>query len=556
MAKRMDLFNFESFFEEDALSEGKAFFLEGRVSEVEFYEDYFEAKVLESDVFTVRIQLKEDTKVQWTSCDCAEKGLCKHEAAVLYQLLVVYRDDGFDEVQETALRIENLKRVLSEKKAPELVAILIDLAGQSKAIRNRLLYEHTKTMSREDEVELCRQIMVEHFEDLEAFEEDEYLDDSELEAMLSGVRTVLRSMKSHDDPITAVTVYLLALELTRMICSYGENPDTLFTYEKDILKGIERLLARQLSESEQDEALDLLIDGAIRDLDEGEEQGFHLFDLAVLLAGSPKRRTKLEQILSRIETDQETKDEKALSERIDLIRYRLIATYDSYKRAQEFFAGRTENEDMRALAIEKAIENEALDEALELARTGMERFDRARFRDYAYRIHRIREDRPEVREMSRSFLMEGRAEYFADFLSCYRLEDHERVIEQLLDDMEKERAAHPAYESILIQRDLRPRMLEYCQKEPMRILRLYGYLGEGCDARIDELFIRAIENKADQANRIEAYADILGDLAIYGKHCGIERRQALVERLIDRMKRRPAFVDRLIRLRESGSSSS
>jgi hypothetical protein len=545
MAKRMDLFNFESFFEDDILKEGKIFFLEGRVSEVELYEDYFEAKVLGRDVFTVQVQLKEDTKIQWTSCDCEEKDLCKHEAAVLYQLLIIYRDDGFEDIQQTALKIENLKRVLSEKKASELVSILIGLAGQDKGIRNRLLYEHTKTMSREDEVELCRQIMIERFEDLEAFEEDEYLEDVEVEIMLSGVRTVLKSMKSHDDPITAVTVYLLAAELTRMIASYGENPDTLDAYEKDIYQGITRVLAGTLDEDEKDELIDRLIDHATRALDEGEDWGFRLFELSVLLAGHEQRRTKLERVLDRSENQVETEEKAGIRERIDVIRYRLILAYDSDDDARMFFAKRADNEDMRVIAIEQAIAQKRLDEAFKLAQTGMEAYDHARFRDYVYQVHKIKGDRAQILKMSKAFLRDGRLEYFEDFMSCHPPEDHERIVLSLLDDMEKEGCIDAAYEGILIQRDLKERMLTYCQGDPTRIFRFHDYLGEACDETIDELFIRGIEKRAYDAKTIDAYEDVLRDLDLYGKRCGDGKRQILVDRLIETMKRRPAFVDRL-----------
>ena len=102
-----------------------------------------------------------------------------------------------------------------------------------------------------------------------------------------------------------------------------------------------------------------------------------------------------------------------------------------------------------------------------------------------------------------------------------------------------------AYVKILIAEGLKPRIMEYCRKNPRAVTELYEHIVPGYKDEVQKLFAELIRNNAARASNRAGYHDVCGIIKHFRKACGKTPASEIISELLETYKKRPAFVDEL-----------
>ncbi len=148
-------------FRQHILERGLKYFENGAVAKVEKSETGYRAIVEGSDTYQVEIEVDHD-RVYDMFCDCpyAESGnYCKHMAAVLYKIEDEEGESSSSNWQGQLLENwQELETVVSKIPENELRQLLIDLAKEDEALRNRIVTEYSETIDARQMARLKQEI--------------------------------------------------------------------------------------------------------------------------------------------------------------------------------------------------------------------------------------------------------------------------------------------------------------------------------------------------------------------------------------------------------------
>lgn len=134
--------NFKTQIPETILKRGYDYYRKGHILELNYdTEGVWTAEVSGSELYEVEIEQQADGSLLW-ECTCiyAEEALCKHVAAVLYQIEADFlKGKTAPPVPSKTDRQALLRQTLQAMPSPTLIDILVDWAAKDRTFKNQLL---------------------------------------------------------------------------------------------------------------------------------------------------------------------------------------------------------------------------------------------------------------------------------------------------------------------------------------------------------------------------------------------------------------------------------
>lgn len=562
----MNLNDFTRHIDKTIISRGQNYYREGRVGAIrELEPDCYIATVEGTDSYSVRVKLDENNDILDTDCDCPYTGgpYCKHIAAVLVVLASAKKANGcvvpiqekqsFKPVPSGRKMQNRLAEQLSEQSKDRLVKLLLMLAEEDEKLRERLLAEVTTGADERDKwVSLMKHSL--H----EAMDEDGFISYRNCHKAVDGAYRVLQRAQ------TAVEEenYELAVELA--LCVMQQMAEMM--QFADDSGGDIGLVA--------EEALSLLSSAAADMPDQGGAGCFRrllqaasepcysgwtdwrieLLNICSLLTRDSWQREQLERFLDDLQADAEAADSwagKYEAEAVILLRYELMQQFDGPLQAADFLHQHRQFPKLREIAIRQALSAGHFDAAATLALEG-EAHDRnwpglvRQWEKYRFEVYRLSKQQDKLLALGRELAVSGDFTDYQTYKNLCSQGEWPELYPAILEEIAKQPGfISQKYTQILLAEQDWPRLWSYVQKNPRRILDFYRQLLPDYREQVYELFAVIIRQQADKSSNRSQYKEVCSQLRLLVKIGNKSLAAELVQELLLRYPRRPAFREEL-----------
>ena len=506
--------------------------------------------------YTVTVNVAPDGTVVSTACDCPYDGgpVCKHVLAVLLK-----RRGGVPPL--AAPPLPPLSDVVQAESAQRLASLLLDLAADSPMladrIRTELTGEHEPVAARAEAARRRIQETMRRAADYEGF-----LDYHAVSAATETAADVSQEAEAAWEDGQVMLAIALERCLVHELAAAMERADDSDGFIGGLIdESLGRLSRVQDTDvppldPEDEEAVFLsLLEGA----GDGVLTGWPDWQVpwlseAAVLATSPERRAQWEAHAAAVLKRSGTGDEGYLIQEVTLLRYGLLAEYGEPASAEAYLREHLRLPALRELAIRAAATNQQFDEALRLARDGVNQ-DRERqrpglgqrWKQLMYEVAGTAGRPAQQREIALELVTDGDVSYYAPLKDATDAALWPDVYHTLLTKLES--TWHTSvYTQILIAEGETERLWIYCQAHPHEVDTLYPHLVPRYRAGVVAMMGELIEVEADRATTRAYYQQVCAHIHRMVKAGGMNEARVLVSQLKARYPRKPAFQEELARV--------
>ncbi len=511
----MNINDFENGINPAILARGRRYFEEGRVDSLKLIgTSKYKARVDGTDVYAVEVKLGQNGSVVDTNCDCpyTAGAFCKHLAAVLY-----------------AIRQAKLSQAISSPPSPA---------------ENRMIDDATLIKEARQTIQLS----------IRGATRSGFVDYWHVSKAVGGAKDVIEDITDWMESGRFVLAARLTLLVLNKMVDLIQKADDSDGNLGDIISECYDLLERQFSTgqlpiTENRKIFEQILKDAANERFEGwTDMRLDLLDRAHWLVKTPEMRQKLESVLNSLEAEamsSQRRDVYSL-ERINLIRYKLIAKFDSASEAQKYLDENIHFSEFRKMAIEAALQCEDYIRALNLVVKGLKQDQdlpgRVKtWRTYEYRIYCQTGQVEDQRRLATMLLIDGEIEYYHQIKETYAAEQWKSVYPTLLKQIRRSNIFLP----ILIEEQEFGLLLEYVQRNIGEIDHYYKYLIPACANEVFKVFEKDILNTAEAASNRREYQSVCRKVKLLIKASGSENARAICQHLIELYPRRPALADEI-----------
>lgn len=555
----MKILDFESFLEPVILERGYMLFKDGAVRNLHYAEENrVLADVRGSKTYNVEIFFEGDGLIIQTSCSCPYdwSETCKHQAAVFFALR---EGAGTTEETEKKQPEHSLKQLLMQETREDLVSIILHFANSHEEIENQLKLRYA---SAEDEITTAKALIREY---IKGAKSQGFISWNRMTEAMQGAYMVLENAEKKIERGHYVQSVKLALEIMPPVVSmtqYADDSGGEITYVtswtmKVINSAIENGMD-VLASNEQKEIFQAVMKEAKNKRYDGwDDWRFDLLEAIIPFGKDPKLRSTMEIELDKllIKLPEDEWSWKHTSESIKELQLKLLEVSNAEPSMIEaFIEENLQYSKFRETAIERALDRGDFEKAERLCLEG-EQKDSA----YAGLIHKWKDYRYQVfeklgdldRQRSLAFELVTKYNEYKDYQrikNLYSTEEWKDVFEQLLAELGKGHN-RGLYLMIITEERLEGRILEYAKANTSRIVDLYPYLIENHLSEVNTLFVKMIMRDAEVASDRKKYKAVCKNIKQYKKACGETNSRKLIEELMNKYPRRPAFLDELQKIK-------
>lgn len=159
------------------------------------------------------------------------------------------------------------------------------------------------------------------------------------------------------------------------------------------------------------------------------------------------------------------------------------------------------------------------------------------------------EDIEQQRSLAKELLFQNDFNYYFKLKESYSANEWEGVLKQIVEEFEMQKYPPSVYLSILLEENLTPQLLTYCQRHISSIIEYYPYLINDYLEEVVNLFRNYIHESAEEATDRKKYRKVCALIKTYKKACGTIESHKLITELREKHNRRPAFLDELGKIR-------
>ncbi|MEH7010157.1 SWIM zinc finger family protein [Neobacillus niacini] len=551
----MKLVNFEQSIDNRILKRGLDYFEQGHVVSLETKDKKrYKARVEGSEVYRVEISLDINDVIVESYCDCPyDLGeFCKHEAAVLFAL------KNEKTLGEPAVVVKNdLKKVLAEQGKDELVRIILEISDDFPDIEKRLLF---KFANNEDEIAASKKLIREYINNAKR---NGFIDWRHVDYALQGAEMTLK--KAHEkiemgDSETAVLLALAVLSPVLKMLQYSDDSNGgvgfIMNRAISIVEQAVMIEMEHLDEKEQKKLFEIILKEALKKQYDGwSDWRFGLLYVCSIFTPNKDLRKKLEKQLDVLVQSAGTSWSAEYDKiQFKLLQFEIIERCDGTEAAEKFIYENINVSDFREKAITKALEIGDYEKVLQLCISG-EEMDKSlrglvhKWREYRYQAYEGLGDVENQRKLAYEFLFHNEFSYYGKLKGLYNPEEWTEVLTKIIKAFEMERYQSSVYLSIIKEENLTKQILDYCNRHKSLITDLYPYLMDSHLEEANNLFIKYIEQSAEQTSDRRGYKSVCKLIKTYKKAFGTIHSHKLIGELKQKYQKRPAFLDELGKIR-------
>ncbi|MGV2939381.1 SWIM zinc finger domain-containing protein [Mesobacillus sp. LC4] len=554
----MKISDFESFLEPVILERGHKLFKKGAVKNLQHLEENrVLASVHGSQTYSVEIFLDGDGVIKQASCSCPYdwSETCKHQAAVFLAL----REGATDDKQEDKNPEKDLNQLLMQESKEDLASIILQFARSHEEIERQLLLRYA---SPEEEITTAKALIRDY---IKGAKSSGFIHWRRMDEAMQGAYMVLDNAEKKNDRGSYVQAVKLSLEIMPPVVSMIQYADdsggeiTIVT--RRTMKVIKNAVARGLDELSTDEQKEIfkavLKEAKNKRYNDWDEWRFDLLEAIIPFGKDPKLRSALEKELDKLlnNTPQNEWSWRHTEQSIKQLQLSLLEISGAGDSTIDAFIEENLRHDkFREKAIERAMNRNDFEKAEQFSLDG-EKQDTSyaglvyKWKDYRYQIYEQKGDLERQQSMAYE-LVTSYYEYkdYERLKKLYSEEQWQAVFKQLLSELEKGHS-RGLYLTVITEEKLEDRILEYATAKPSSIVELYPYLINNHLSEVNTLFVDMILYDAENASERRLYKQVCKDIKKYKKACGETNSRKLIEELMSKYPRRPAFLDELQKIK-------
>lgn len=554
----MKISDFESFLEPVILERGHKLFKKGAVKNLQHLEENrVLASVHGSQTYSVEIFLDGDGVIKQASCSCPYdwSETCKHQAAVFLAL----REGATDDKQEDKNPEKDLKQLLMQESKEDLASIILQFASSHEEIERQLLLRYA---SPEEEITTAKALIRDY---IKGAKSSGFIHWRRMDEAMQGAYMVLDNAEKKNDRGSYVQAVKLALEIMPPVVSMIQYADDsggeITIVARRTMKVIKNTVARGLDELSTDEQKEIfkavLKEAKNKRYNDWDEWRFDLLEAIIPFGKDPKLRSALEKELDKLlnNTPQNEWSWRHTEQSIKQLQLSLLEISGAGDSTIDAFIEENLRHDkFREKAIERAMNRNDFEKAEQFSLDG-EKQDTSyaglvyKWKDYRYQIYEQKGDLERQQSMAYE-LVTSYYEYkdYERLKKLYSEEQWQAVFKQLLSELEKGHS-RGLYLTVITEEKLEDRILEYATANPSSIVELYPYLINNHLSEVNTLFVDMILYDAENASERRLYKQVCKDIKKYKKACGETNSRKLIEELMSKYPRRPAFLDELQKIK-------
>ncbi|CDX03604.1 hypothetical protein DesLBE_1384 [Desulfitobacterium sp. LBE] len=565
----MNLDSFEHEMEKKILERGYQYYQDGHIRSLKETEaGLYQAEVEGNARYRIYVELAEDNTILASECDCPyDLGeFCKHEAAVYFALR-----ERKSEVQEQQVipmpksrqdpKKEAIKKMLEKASQEALADFLLMLAEESEELKTRIELAFGDENDQQ-EVKRCRKLIQSYID--KNSDRHGFIGYDQMWEALKGTELVLeksRDVLGKGKAVQAVRLALLVIGEAVDMTQYGDDSDGGIGVAVgdgfEVLDEVREEL-EDLTETERKEIFALIMEEA----DNRRYRGWIdcQIDLLRRSAGfivTPAERERMENCLKKLITasQKDSWTSEYLNENILLIQYELHCRFEGEAQATAFLNKHLNYSKFREMAIHQAMGEGDEARIIQLCLEGEEK-DKGysgllnRWREHRYQSYIRTGQLDNRRSLALEFVEEGSFQHYQDLKSTYSTDQWSDVYPKLIERLAGRKRDHRGiYAQILVEEQEWERLMQYVFANPHSIDSYYKYLMAEYREEVCRIFQHNIEQAAALANTRSHYRGVCATIRTLQKAGGKKEARDVVQSLLLKYPRRPAFRDELNKLK-------
>lgn len=558
----MNISNFEEFLDVVILERGWDYFCDGHVEKItEKEEGIFEANVVGSDDYTVRIQLEEDGTILFTSCDCPYDWgeFCKHVAATFYAVRDIIEDEKKQpqKIPAQKKKKKELKDILNELSKEQLVRIILDFTNEYPHLEKKLLFQFS---SEEDEIANSKKFIR---ESINRAKRRGFIDWNRVSDALYGAEVTLdkaRSKMENGEADRAIYLALTVLSFVVDMLDYsddsGGEAGIVIDECLDIINEAVSAGMAIFNETMRKKVFDAIFKEAKhRRYDDMVDWRHSLLESLTYFCDNDILRTKLEDYLELNLSKQSSKysfyDDYGKTE-LRLIQLKIMELWDPEEKTLQFIYKYINTAEFREKAVLFHLDNREYEKVIALCEDAekkeLKHRDLSIWKKFKLQAYVALGDIENQREVTLQLLYDDDFSYYGKLKNLYQPDEWSSILVKILAHFENDPYGESTYLDILLEEKLYEKLLQYCQEKEHLIEWYYKYLLNDYYDEVEKIYRKHIENRASEGSNRSNYRAVCYIIRKYLNIFGREIAQELIHKLKETYHRRPAFLDELSKI--------
>lgn len=556
----MNLENFEDDINYKILDRGYDYYIENHIldcTEEEFNTYHFEVEG--SEDYEVIVKLDDNKEIIMSYCNCPyDYGpICKHEVAAYYYLKENECSSCKSQKEKESVKKNkfNFNDVIENLTKEQLIDIIKELTCENNDIKEKIIFKYS-VVDNKEEFKQCKKLMksiinkyIRRNGYIDYYSAGNFVD--EISCILDKVRDIYC-----DNIILGLDMaeYYL-LELINVIEDCDDSDGFVYSEVYNAISVINSIAERSVyqKDSIQEEVFKRLIKlSRNKNINEFEYHTVDFLKSCIHFCIIEKYRNILkEEIQKNIENEAKSQYGTYKVEPNVQLLFKIINSYETKKEIEEFINKNIYFTSFRADIINYYIKIGNYEKALNTALDG-EKKDKDsnilvnKWKECRYNIYKTFNKIDEQEKLGRELILKGYYKYYKDLKEIHK-NDHEVFYTEIINEFKsiKNMDRSMAYLSIIIEENDSKEILDFITNEPFYIEAYIEYVINDFKDESEELYKKYILNKAKQSNKRSMYKSVCSSIKRFNKLLGKDGALKIRNELLDKYKRKPAFIDEL-----------
>lgn len=556
----MNINNFQKYINQTILGRGYDYYMGGQVDEEYVHKGNTYIFLVEgTEVYEVAVELDKSGEIIHAECDCPyDLGpICKHEAAVFFQLAEITNDGDVKwDIKEAQTEQPGIKEVLNKLPKEELIRIIMEIVPKNDTLEESLILRYSDGNNEQELKQVAKLIrrIVNKYAGRGCF-----IAYGEISDYVEEMVGILEKTRRTADSLLALEIIIMVTHEAVEAFQYADDSNgAIGGLVSDCIYAMENLvLGEKLSDSSLKEKL---FNRLLEDSDDNAYEGWEEFTIDILrlcaeVADTEALRALLKDKIMAHLNNPETDDFRTYyAEPLLHILHRLIVVYGTDAEALQFEEENSAQASFREMLIERAKKENNFEKVIALAMEGEKQDDynagrKPKWKEIRYEAYKKLSLKAEQARLAKELLFDGQFEYYQE-LKDLNTGDEKEFYDELKSKLKEDTRwqAKNIYINLIEQEDDTDEIMAYVRENPQYVARYAELLKDKYADEVVAFYNNHIKSAAHSSSKRSAYQNVCSLIRRYKNIAGKDIAAELVNELLVLYKKKRAFVDELSKL--------
>lgn len=447
---------------------------------------------------------------------------------------------------------KDIKEVLGNLSKEELVNIITELTQKDRTLEDSIMFKYSDCDEKE-ELKKCKKLtksIAKKYTGRQGF-----IEYKKTHLFTNEMREILHKALSCKNKILSVEMIIIVL--TEGIKTFQYSDDSggdIGQLVSDAIGLIEEVSNSTNDESVRSKIFEKLLEISENKIFDGwDDYRIEILKICMIFINKKDNRNKLKSKIEKvIDSNADDFYSKYKNEKLLELQYYLIVDYDPEDVVEKFIKDNLEYTVFREILIGRYFDKKDYGKVIEIAIEGekKDKYQRGlatRWKDIRYNVYKELGLKNEQEKLATELFFDGNFEYYKELKQLSKKEDFYEALKA------KIKGTTPFNRYIFVklineENDLEE-MIELARKNDYMIEEYGTKLMDKYKDEVINIYGKYIISIAQSSSNRSNYKDVCNKIKEYKKIAGKEKQEEVIEYLISSYKRRPAFIDELIKIK-------